>query len=383
MTRTLLSIIATVLTFVTTACATPPSSSNTEPPTMNHQRPRQLGFTFGTLPAGPLNAITDVAGVTVGHTTLIEGDAIRTGVTAILPHQGNLYREKTPAAVFVGNGYGKLAGSTQVQELGTLETPVILTNTLSVAAGIEGAIRYSLGHPDNQGLRSINALVGETNDSYLNDIRALAVRPQHVIDAITSAADGPVAEGSVGAGTGTTSFGYKGGIGTASRTLPAERGGYTLGVLVQTNFGGDLTISGLPVGRALKEPPKTTDDGSCMIVIATDAPLSPRNLKRLAARAMLGLAPTGSYISNGSGDYAIAFSTAYRIRESGLHEEPVALLANRAMSPLFQASVEATEEAVINALFAATTITGRDGNTRHAIPVDRVLDIARHHRVID
>lgn len=344
--------------------------------TSPRRRPREYGLSFGTLPTGPLNAITDVEGIAVGHTTLIEGDDIRTGVTAILPYPGNLFRDKTPAAVHVGNGYGKLAGSTQVNELGNLETPIILTNTLSVAAGIEAAIRYTLAQPGNENTRSINPLVGETNDSILNRIQALAVTPEHALDAIASATSGPVPEGCVGAGTGTIAFNFKAGIGTASRKLPQKQGGYTVGVLLQANFGGNLTIAGIPVHQHIKAPSPTNNDGSCMIVVATDAPLCARNLNRLAARSMLGLARTGSHLANGSGDYAIALSTSHTLRDSGQLEQPVAHLTNAAISPLFQAAVEATEEAVINSLFAATTTTGHHHHTAHAFPIDQFLTLA-------
>lgn len=353
-------------------------------------RARDLGIEVGILPTGPLNAITDVEGVMVGHTTIWEGDSVRTGVTAILPHAGNLYQESVPGAVFCGNAYGKLAGSTQIEELGTIETPIVLTNTLSVSAGMEGIIRHTLAQPGNESLRSVNAVVGETNDSYLNDIRGLHVTPEHVIEAIGAAAPGPVAEGSVGAGTGTTCFGFKGGIGTSSRRIPADHGGYTVGVLVQSNFGGVLTINGAPVGRELGEfslsqyTESAAADGSCMVVVATDAPLSARNLERLANRALLGIARTGSYVSNGSGDYVIAFSTAYRIpRSDAILEPPVELVANSAMSPLFMAVVEATEEAICNSLLMATTVTGRDGNRRDAILIDRVVEICGRYGVLD
>lgn len=347
------------------------------------KRAREIGIHVGTLPAGELNAITDVQGVTVGHRTLVEGDRVRTGVTAIVPHAGNIYREKVPGAVFVGNGYGKLAGSTQVEELGTIETPIVLTNTLSVSAGIEGLIRYTLTFPGNEDVRSVNALVGETNDGYLNDIRALRVNVDDVLAAITDARPGPVKEGCVGAGTGTVCFGYKGGIGTSSRKLNTDDGGYTIGVLIQVNYDGDLTVNGAPVGRELKRTPdELQQDGSCMIVIATDAPLCARNLKRLAGRAMLGLGRTGSHLANGSGDYAIAFSTAYRVHDHDqILDPPVALLPNRRMSRLFQAVVEATEEAVYNALFMATTTSGRDGHTVPAIPLDKVIDLCRLRKV--
>jgi len=354
------------------------------------RRARDIGIQVGILPVGRFNAITDVPGVTVGHTTLSEGDAVRTGVTAILPHDGNLYQQKVPAAVYLGNAFGKLAGSTQVQELGALETPIVLTNTLSVSAGIEGVVRYTLTQPGNETVRSVNAVVGETNDGYLNDIRGLHVTTDHVLAAIAAAQAGPVAEGSVGAGTGTSCFGFKGGIGTSSRRLPGDRGGYTVGVLVQSNYGGVLTINGAPVGRELGTFPLSEytagaqDDGSCMIIVATDAPLSPRNLERLAKRAVLGLGRTGSCLDNGSGDYVIAFSTAYRLpNDAGRLDPPVALVSNRSMSTLFRAAVEATEEAVYNSMFMAAPVTGRDGHTRQTIPLDRVVEISDHYRLLN
>jgi len=358
-------------------------------------RARDLGLAPGVFPPGPLDAITDVAGVRVGQATLVAGGSVRTGVTAVLPHGGNLFQEKVPGAVFVGNAFGKLAGSTQVHELGTIETPVVLTNTLAVGTAVEAVVAFTLGEPGNEGVRSVNALVGETNDGGLNDIRSLPVRREHVLAAIGSATAGPVAEGSVGAGTGTEAFGWKGGIGTASRRLPERYGGYTLGVLVQANFGGVLTMDGVPVGRELgryafgpAEPPSDASGprdragGSCMIVVATDAPLSPRDLERLAARAVFGLARTGSSYANGSGDYAIAFSGAEGLRVRHGEEQPRAraLLPTDALSPLFEAALEATEEAVLNALLRATTVTG-SGRTVEAIPVDRVREaLAKYGR---
>ncbi len=344
-------------------------------------RPRDLGVAFGVLPTGPLNAITDVAGLKVGHLTKVEGDNIRTGVTAILPHEGNLFQEKIPGAIFVGNGFGKLAGVTQVQELGTIESPIILTNTLSVAAGIEGAVRYSLAQPGNENVQSVNALVGETNDGYLNDIRGMHISSDEVIQAISSAKSGPVLEGNLGAGTGTVCFGWKGGIGTASRKLPESLGGYTVGVLVQTNFGGNLQISGVPVGEKLGRYPfkdaLEKSDGSCMIVIATDAPVLERNLERMAQRAMMGLAKTGGIASNGSGDYVIAFSTNEKLRIPYSNPSQKLLnaefLANDDMTALFLAVIEATEEAIVNSLFAAETMTGKDGHRIEALPKQQVL----------
>ena len=358
--------------------------------TQNRPRAREAGVVVGVLPTGPLNAITDVEGVLVGHTTVIRGDNIRTGVTAILPHSGNLFREKVPGAVFVGNGFGKLAGSTQVNELGEIETPILLTSTLSVPRVADFLMDYMLGLPGNEDVLSINPLVAETNDGYLNDIRGRQISRDDVFSAIKSAKGGAVAEGSVGAGTGTVAFGFKGGIGTSSRKLPAGLGGYTVGVLVQSNFGGVLTINGAPVGRELgryylkDELEQNRPDGSIIIVIATDAPLDARNLNRLAARAMMGLARTGAAGSNGSGDYAIAFSTAPEVRIRPLSQNErnaprsVKTLANDAVSPLFLAVIEATEEAIYNSLFRATTTTGR-GKTVEALPLDRTLEILRKH----
>ena len=344
-------------------------------------RARDLGVSPGLYPPGPLNALTDVAGVRVGHTTVVAGDAVRTGVTAILPHAGNLFQEKVAGAVFVGNGFGKLAGSTQVAELGTIETPIVLTNTLSVGVALDAVVRYTLAQPGNEAVRSVNALVGETNDGALNDIRGLHVTTRHVLAAIAAASDGPVAEGSVGAGAGTICYGWKGGIGTASRLLP---GGFRVGVLAQTNFGGSLTIAGVPIYRLLQPPDGSSEhrpaaaepaagDGSCMLVVATDAPLDARALERLAARALFGLARTGSSFSNGSGDYAIAFSTSPEQR-SAAGERSLRthrLLPVDAVSPLFQAALEATEEAVYNSLFQATTVASKFGRAE-AIPLERV-----------
>lgn len=351
-------------------------------------RARELGIEVGVFQPGASNAITDVAGVTVGHRTIIKGDNIRTGVTAILPHGGNIFQEKVPAAIYVGNGFGKLAGSTQVMELGNIETPIILTNTLSVGTALRAVVSYTLSLPGNEDVMSVNAVTGETNDGFLNDIRAMAVTETDVIEAIRFAKSGTVEEGSVGAGTGTICFGFKGGIGTASRKLPSELGGWTVGVLVQTNFSGILTINGAPVGRELGVfpfseyalRPETTDDGdgSCMIVVATDAPLCPLNLQRLAKRTTMGLARTGSFMSNGSGDYAIAFSTAYKIHNGTKGTAPVPpLVTNDSMSPLFLAAVEATEEAVLNSLFTAETITGFQGRTVESLPIEKILEILK------
>jgi D-aminopeptidase len=334
-------------------------------------RAREAGIEVGILPPGALNAITDVAGVRVGQTTVIRDENVRTGVTAILPHGGNLFRDKVSAAVFVGNAFGKLMGSTQVEELGELESPIVLTSTLNVPRVADAVIDYMLALPGNEDVKSINVVVGETNDGRLNDIRSRPVGRDEVFAALRSAAPGPVEEGSVGAGTGTVAFGWKGGIGTSSRKLPAKLGGWTVGVLVQTNFGGILTIDGAPVGRELgryylKDELKD-ERGSCMIVIATDAPVDARNLKRMGARAMMGMARTGAAGTNGSGDYAIAFTTA-RI----LGTVPV---RNDDMSPLFLAVIEATEEAIYNSLFKATSV----GGTIEALPVERVLEVVRKH----
>lgn len=343
-------------------------------------RARDLGLKPGILPPGPLNAITDVAGVRVGHVTLIEGDSVRTGVTAIVPHGGNLFQEKTPAAVYVGNGFGKLAGSTQVEELGVIETPIVLTNTLSVWRAGEAVVEYTLAQAGNEGVVSVNPVVGETNDGGLNDIRGMHVEKRHVLEAIARARGGAVEEGAAGAGTGTQAFGYKGGIGTSSRVTPAK---YTVGVLVQSNFGGVLTMDGVPVGRELGRylMKGETGDGSLMMVVATDAPLDARLLGRLAKRAMLGMARTGSPSTHGSGDYAIAFSTDPGLRYRHGAAGPLArtVLADDSMSPLFQAVVEATEEAILNSLLKAVTVRGRGGRTAEALPIERVKEILRKY----
>lgn len=351
----------------------------------SQERPREKGIIFGVLPTGALNAITDVPGVKVGHFTKIEGDNIRTGVTAISPHGGNLFQQKVPAAIYVGNGFGKLAGVTQVQELGNIETPIILTNTLSVAAGIEGAVRYSL--EQNETAHSVNVVVGETNDAYLNDIRGMHISPEEVIQTIQSAKSGKVEEGNVGAGTGTVCFGWKGGIGTASRKLPESLGGYTVGVLVQTNFGGNLQIDGVAVGEKMGQYPfrdaMEKSDGSCMIVVATDAPVLERNLERMAKRAMMGLAKTGGIASNGSGDYVIAFSTAEGLRIPYVLPsqtlEKAEFIQNDDMSSLFMAVIEATEEAIINSLFAAETMEGKDGHQVNKLPINEVMSLMKEN----
>src|SRR5215813_2075724 len=380
-------------------------------------RARDLGVVVGILPTGKNNAITDVAGVRVGHATLIRGDNVRTGVTAILPHLGNVFQEKVPAAIYVGNGFGKLMGSTQVNELGEIETPILLTNTLNVPRVADALIEWMLALPGNEEVRSINPVVAETNDGYLNDIRGRHVGRDEVFAAIKSAKEGTVEEGSVGAGTGTVAFGWKGGVGTSSRVIPQSLApgsarGYTVGVLVQSNYGGVLTINGAPVGRELgkyylKEQISTASgiergarsglkagprlattrvadqigdaaDGSIIMVVATDAPLDARNLRRLAARAMLGLARTGSPSTNGSGDYVIAFSAANLIR-AGDNLLSSRTLGNDATSPLFEAVVEATEEAIYNSLFKATTVTGRDGHRVEALPIEKTVEILKKY----
>ncbi len=346
------------------------------------QRSRDLGIEIGVFPTGQKNAITDVEGVSVGHKTIINGENIRTGVTAIFPHQGNLFQQKCPGAIYIGNGFGKLAGYSQVEELGNIETPIILTNTLSVSTGVEALISYTLDQQGNENVRSVNAVVGETNDGRLNDIRGRHVTVEDVLEALENANIEDVAEGNVGAGTGTICFGYKGGIGTSSRILPEEMGSYTVGVLVQTNFGGVLRINGTQVGKELGNYPYKnildTSDGSCMIVVITNAPISERNLKRMAKRAMLGLARTGGIGSNGSGDYVIALSNFERnlIPYSTEEEYDPIYLPNNQMTPLFMATIEATEEAIINSLFAAETMTG-NGRTIEKIPVEKILQLIR------
>ena len=360
------------------------------------QRPRarEMGISPGVMTPGPLNAITDVPGVQVGHRTLIKGKSVRTGVTAILPHGGDLFQEKVPAAVYVGNGYGKAAGFLQVQELGLIETPIVLTNTLSVGTAVETVVAWILARPGNEKVSSVNAVVGETNDDYLNNIRGMHVTRKDVTSAIDAAREGPVEEGSIGAGTGTRAFGWKGGIGTSSRLLPEELGGYTVGALVQSNYGGILIMDGYPVGEKLGRysfreylevsepdagagiPDAQEEYGSCMIVLATDAPLSPRNLERLAKRAVLGLARTGSFMSNGSGDFVIAFSTRNKVpHHTADRTQEGQYLRNNAMSPLFLATVEAVEEALYNSLLKAMTVTGRDGHTVEALPIERLKEI--------
>jgi len=360
-------------------------------------RARDLGLKIGVLQPGPWDAITDVPGIRVGHTTLSRGSDIRTGVTVVLPHDGNLFQQKVPGAVYVGNAFGKLIGSTQVNELGEIETPIALTSTLSTARVADALITYMLNQKGNENVQSVNPLVGETNDGFLNDIRSRPITEADLLSAIANARSGPVEEGSVGAGTGTVAFGFKGGIGTASRRLPEEFGGYTVGVLVQSNFGGILTIAGAPIGQELKqyylrdyvEKPEHASgrsgnpNGSIMIVVATNAPIDHRNLNRLAARALMGLARTGSSASNGSGDYVIAFSNSPDVRiEMGAKEyRPRTLLGNESMSPLFEAVIEATEEAIYNSLLKATNTTGR-GHTVNALPIDTTRELLKKYNVI-
>jgi D-aminopeptidase len=381
-------VVVVVYLVLASSVSAQSTSSNTRP------RASDLGLKVGILPTGPRNAITDVAGIEVGHTTIINGDNVRTGVTAILPHSGNLYRDKVPGAIFVGNGFGKLTGSTQVDEMGEIETPIVLTNTASVPQVADAVTTYILALPGNENVLSVNPVIGETNDGYLNEIRGRHITPDDVFAAIKKAKNGPVEEGNVGGGTGTVAFGWKGGIGTSSRKLPQNLGGYTVGVLVQTNFGGVLSIAGAPVGQELgryylndelqEGSGKDKADGSCMIVIATDAPTDARNLRRLAARAWPGMARTGSAASNGSGDYAIAFSTAPQLRIRISEKPPtrhVELLTNDAMSPLFLAVIEATEEAIYNSMFRATTMSG-NGHTVEALPIDKTIEILKEHQCI-
>ena len=359
----------------------------TEAGAQSRGRLQDFNIKIGVLPRGQANAITDVPGVLVGHTTLHQFDSIRTGVTAILPHGGNLFQHKVPAAIYAGNGFGKLAGVTQVKELGNIESPIILTNTLNVAVGIDAVVDYTLSQKGNETVQSVNAVVGETNDGFLNDIRGRHVTRTDVLQAIQNAGTGRVAEGNVGAGTGTVCFGFKGGIGTASRVIPKSLGGYTVGVLVQTNFGGVLQIAGVPVGEDLqkyylKDRLNEPVDGSCMIVVATNAPLDARNLERLAKRAFMGLAKTGGIASNGSGDYIIAFSTDTSIRV--LHDvnsrfQQGQVLRNDDTSPLFMAAIEATEEAILNSLFMAETMKGRNGRTIEALPLDKVIPLMKKY----
>jgi D-aminopeptidase len=372
-------------------CSTMPAVSAAQ-----RVRARDLGVKPGILAPGPLNANTDVAGVRVGQATVVAGDSVHTGVTAILPHDGNLFFDRVPAAVHIGNAFGKLVGFTQVKELGELETPILLTCTLCVWRVADALVDELIAQPGMERVGSINPVVGETNDGGLNAIRSRPVGREAVHAALAGAASGPVAEGSVGAGAGTSAFEWKGGIGTSSRRLPASLGGWTVGVLVQSNFGGVLQVLGAPVGRELgkyafrNDVERERGDGSIMIVVATDAPLSDRNLQRLAARAIMGLARTGSSASNGSGDYVIAFSTAQEVRrvlgpgrpaaDRARALRPTSEVTNDDMSGLFEGVVEATEEAIYNSLFMATSVTAR-GRTVEAIPLDRVREILARYGV--
>jgi D-aminopeptidase len=355
--------------------------------TESRKRLRDYGISIGVLRTGENNAITDVPGVKVGHFTLMEGDDIRTGVTAIIPHEGNIFRKKVPAAVYVGNGFGKLAGYTQVKELGNIETPVILTNTLSIAPALDALITYTLSQEGNSDLVSVNGIVGETNDSGLNDIRARRIKPGHILEAIKSAKGGRVEEGSIGAGAGTICFGFKGGIGTSSRVLPQNLGGYTVGVLVQSNYGGVLEIAGVPAGQILDKYVFSQDlkssDGSCIMVVITDAPVTSRNLERIAKRAMLGLAKTGGIASNGSGDYVIALSVApENLVDDRTDCYRPAELHNDDLSPLFLATIEATEEALLNSLFTAKTVKGYRGRVAEELPVEKIIDFIRKNQFV-
>lgn len=361
------------------------------PVLMNAQvkRVREHGIEIGVMTPGKHNAITDVPGVRVGHKTMITGEQMRTGVTAIIPHGGNVFQQKVPAAIYIGNGFGKLAGYSQVKELGNIETPIILTNTLSVPVAANALISYTLSQKGNEEVQSVNAVVGETNDGWLNNIRGRYIREEDVLAALENSSGGPVQEGNVGAGTGTVCFGYKGGIGTSSRVLPKSLGGYTVGVLVQTNFGGNLEINGVPVGKALNRFPYKDaiekSDGSCMIVVITDAPLDARNLERLAKRAMLGLAKTGGIAANGSGDYVIALSTAPQnfvehTSNGMIHKQE--FLRNDNITPLFMATIEATEESILNSLFKAETMKGKDGHIAEALPIEKVIELMKKNNRI-
>lgn len=356
-------------------------------------RARDLGITVGILPTGQWNAITDVAGVKVGQTSVISGESVRTGVTAILPHEGNLFQDKVAAAVYVGNGFGKMMGISQIQELGNIETPILLTNTLNAPKVADALIDYMINLPGNERVKSVNSVIGETNDGGLNDIRGRHVNRDHVFQSLREAKSGPVAEGNVGAGVGTETLGYKGGIGTASRKLPASKGGYTVGVLVQSNFGGVLQINGAPVGRELdnfymmekKEAYKA--DGSCMIIIATDAPLSSRNLERLAKRSYISFGNVGGFSSNGSGDYSIAFSTHPSVRvpydNKNQRELDVKDVHNDELSALFMAVWEATEEALLNSMFMAEDMTGINNRTVKALPIKKTLEILKKYNALN
>jgi D-aminopeptidase len=372
---------ASLAALLVTLAATQLGAQERAGQSQDRPRARELGIAPGVYEPGQHNAITDVAGVTVGHVTLVSGERVRTGVTAVLPHGGNLFQQKVTGAVFVGNAFGKLAGSTQVRELGTIESPIVLVNTLAVGPAVTGVVSWTLAQPGNEQVRSVNALVGETNDASLNDIRGAHLAPNHVVEAIRAAKAGPVPEGAVGAGTGTIAFGWKGGIGTSSRRVPVGQDTWTVGVLVQSNYGGRLTIAGVPVWREIDEGSRSGGaDGSCMIVVATDAPLDARNLERLAARGIFAMARTGSTYSNGSGDYAIAFSTHASLRVTG-SEGPQArtVLPTDGTSALFEAVLDATEEALYNSMLRATDTAG-NGRTVRALPIDELKRVLAKYR---
>lgn len=385
----------TVVIIVSQLMSSRLAANGPEQAAAHRSRARELGIRIGILPTGPLNAITDVGTVRVGHATLIAGEGVRTGVTVVLPHEGNVFQQKVPAGVAVGNGFGKFVGVTQIDELGVLETPIALTNTLSTFTVADALVKFTLGQAGNEDVRSVNPAVGECNDGFLNDIRLQRIKAEDVLRAIDAARPGAVAEGSVGAGTGTRCMGWKGGIGTSSRFVPESAGGYRVGVLAQTNFNGILTINGAPVGRELgryylKQETTATDPdddrGSCILVVATDAPLDSRQLRRLARRALLAIAAVGSPMTHGSGDYAIAFSTHADVRipyESSDITESRPTLREDLLSPLFLAAREAGEEAIVNSLLKATSLTGYQGHHSEAIPIERVVEICRRHAVID
>ncbi len=376
--------ITTCVVMVTLACPARVAPAGHAGDGAARPRARDIGIEVGILATGPLNAITDVPGIRVGHRTRIEGTDIRTGVTVIVPHGGNLFRDKVPGAVFVGNGFGKAAGISQIQELGTIETPIALTSTLNVPEASAALIEYTLSQEGNDEVLSVNPVVGETNDGFLNDIRSRPVTREDVLDALRNASAGPVAEGSVGAGTGTRCLGFKGGIGTSSRVIESSGDSYTVGVLVQTNFGGLLQINGAPVGREMKVGGGSVnrDAGSCIIVIGTDAPLSAASLERVARRALFAMARTGSFFSNGSGDYSIAFSTGFvEYEPNGMRSKSP--IQGNDLNPIFLAAQEATEEAIYNSLLRATTVCGRNGHCAEAIPVDEVVGICRHYKILE
>jgi D-aminopeptidase len=378
------------LAFYVIVCLNSDVAARADEPAEQRPRLQDMGISIGVIPTGPANSLTDVAGVRVGHRTIVEGNSVRTGVTAVIPHSGNVFLQKVPAAIHVANGFGKFVGSTQIEELGVLESPIVLTNTLSTFAAADALVSWVLKQEGCQDVKSVNPVVGECNDAFLNDIRQQRVRTEDVVAAIQSAHDGPVKEGCVGAGTGTRCMGWKGGIGSSSRRLPASLGGYTVGVLVQTNCGGSLTIAGVPVGRELgryymKDQIREHEHGSCIVIVATDAPLDARRLQRLAKRAPLGLAAAGSPISHGSGDYVLAFSTAKGLRSAYQADSPTTstkLLRDDQLSPLFQAVRDATEEAVINSLLQAVTTTGHEGRTVEAIDPDQIVEVCQRFGIV-